>query len=100
MSKKAFFLLIFILVSPIWNSCQTQVEIDHLQFKEMSTSEPDSIRTLKSLYKVDDLYIITYYGDYDDLLGETNKNIMLRQCKILVLICCLFVLSCYGSSAI
>ena len=51
-------------------------EIQMLEFNAVATAEPDTIRTLRSLKKEGDLYMITYYGDYRDRLEALNDRII------------------------
>lgn len=68
--------LVILLVTAVWSLGCTQVDVGHLEFNRINTSEADSIRTLKSLQKVDDLFMMTYYGDYDLLLDGMNERII------------------------
>jgi len=49
--------------------------VTKIVFKHVTGSEPDEIKTLKSLQKIDDLYMITYYGDYEKRLDDMNRKI-------------------------
>jgi len=71
MRKKLFILLIFLVSS---TSC-AQKQITEIHFNSVYTSEADSIRTLKSLKKIDNLYMMTFYGDYDKRLEEVDQQI-------------------------
>jgi hypothetical protein len=53
-----------------------QDNVKRIRFKQVNSSESDEIRTLKSLQKIDDLYMITYYGDYNERLDEINRKIL------------------------
>jgi hypothetical protein len=53
-----------------------QDNVQQISFEQVNSSESDEIRTLKSLQKIDDLYTITYYGDYNERLDEINKKIL------------------------
>lgn len=68
--------IVILFVMVLWSLGCTQVDVDPLEFNHISTSEADSIRTLKSLQKVDDLFMMTYYGDYDFLLDGMNERII------------------------
>jgi len=72
MRKKIIFLFIIIL----WNTAFAQKRVVDLKFPSIQTSESDSVRTLKSVQKVDNLYMMTFYGDYDQLLDEVNHKII------------------------
>jgi len=50
--------------------------VQNIEFDNIISSEPDSIRTLKSLKREGDLFMITYYGDYNSLLEELNERII------------------------
>ena len=52
------------------------VEVQILEFMTIETSEPDTIRTLKSLKREGDLYMMTYYGDYRERLEALNSRIV------------------------
>jgi hypothetical protein len=68
--------LVIFFVTVVCGLGCTQVDVEPLEFNRIDTSEADSIRTLKSLQKIDDLFMMTYYGDYDLLLDETNERII------------------------
>ena len=53
----------------------TQV-VRQLTFHTVETSEPDSVRTLTSLKKEGDLFLMTYYGDYSERLEALNDRIV------------------------
>jgi len=71
-------LSICILFIGIWGSGCAQIEVTNLEFNTIKTAEPDSVKTLKSLHKRDNLYMMTYYGDYDKRLNQTNERIINR----------------------
>ena len=53
-----------------------QDHVERIRFNQVNSSESDEIRTLKSLQKIDKLYMITYYGDYNKRLDELNRMIL------------------------
>jgi len=73
--KSVFFISILILLIGIAGS---QENIKGIQFNSVNTSEPDSVKTLKSLKKESGLYMMTYYGDYSDILDRTDDIIINR----------------------
>ena len=72
MRNKLLILLIFL----IWSTSCAQRQVTEINFNSVNTSEADSIRTLKSLKKTDNLYMMTYYGDYEQRLDRTDQNII------------------------
>ena len=78
MKKLTVSICSIILFICIWGSGCAQIEVTNLEFKSIQTSEPDSLKTLKSLHIRDNLYMMTYYGDYKDRLNETNERILKR----------------------
>jgi len=56
--------------------CFSQEGVKELIFPEINSGEPNQIKTLKSLKKTDNLYMMTYYGDYDSLLDAVNEKII------------------------
>ena len=58
--------------------CNSQDALPVLTFSEVISSEADWLKTLKSLKKSDNLYMMTYYGNYDSLLDEVNEKIIDR----------------------
>ena len=52
------------------------LNVHDIGFADIDTTEPDSLRTLRSLKKEGELYLITYYGDYSALLEELNEKII------------------------
>ena len=69
MKRKFRILLIVLLWVNISCSQKNTIEID---FKSVKTSEADSIRTLKSIKKSGNLYMMTFYGDYNRRLGKVK----------------------------
>jgi len=51
-------------------------DVKQISFKQVNSSESDEIKTLKSLQKIDDLYMVTYYGDYNERLDRINRKIL------------------------
>ncbi|MFC2134681.1 carcinine hydrolase/isopenicillin-N N-acyltransferase family protein [Bacteroidota bacterium] len=79
-----FFTAILIL---IFNSCtengvddgnghQTEPTVENLSFNEIISPTPDSIKTLESLKKEGELFMMTYYGNYRSRLEELNNQII------------------------
>lgn len=80
MKTKTLNLLGIILLLSI-SHCSTDnnipaLNVQNVEFGSIDTTEPDSIRTLKSLKREGQLYMITYYGDYNSLLDELNEQII------------------------
>ena len=76
MTRKIFYLLFlsFILLSCNDNAVESIVDptIHNIVFNSVDTAEPDTIRTLQSLKKEGDLFMMTYYGDYAYTMGESS----------------------------
>jgi choloylglycine hydrolase len=47
-----------------------------IEFNNITSTAPDSIKTLESLKREGDLFVLTYYGDYSDRLEELNDSIV------------------------
>jgi hypothetical protein len=79
--KKKFSLDILILVLLLLQGCaaQDQDNFTQIAFKHIKSSESNTIKTLKSLQKIDDLYMITYYGDYSERLDTINRRILTEE---------------------
>ncbi len=58
------------------NNNQTEPTVQDLTFDDINSSAPDSIRTLESLKKEGELFMMTYYGDYNSRLEELNNRII------------------------
>ena len=52
------------------------LNVHSIEFENIETTESEPIRTLKSLKREGELYMITYYGDYNSLLDELNEKII------------------------
>jgi hypothetical protein len=78
MRNKLLILLIFL----VWSSSYAQKQVTEIHFNSVNTSEADSIRTLKSLKKTDNLYMMTYYGDYEDRLDKVDYQIINNGFKL------------------
>lgn len=52
------------------------LNVHGVEFADIDTAEPDPLRTLRSLKKEGELYLITYCGDYRALLEELNEEII------------------------
>jgi len=50
--------------------------IQDIEFTNITSFAPDSIKTLESLKKKDELFVMTYYGDYNSRLEELNNRII------------------------
>lgn len=68
--------IVFLFIIFIWSTACAQKQVVDLKFPSIQSSESDSVRTLKSVQKVDNLYMMTFYGDYDQLLDEVNRKII------------------------
>ncbi len=53
-----------------------ELVLQDLTFGTVATAEPDTIRTLSSLKREGDLFLITYYGDYRARLEGLNDQII------------------------
>lgn len=53
-----------------------EMVVQTVEFMTVETAEPDTIRTLRSLKREGDLYMITYYGDYNGRLEALNNRII------------------------
>ena len=73
MGEKCGFIILILLIAFL--QIYAQDDVKEISFKQVNTSESDEIRTLKSLQKIDNIYMITYYGDYNKRLDETNRRI-------------------------
>ena len=73
MKRKFRILLIALLWLNISCAQKQTIEID---FKSVNTSEADSIRTLKSIKKSGNLYMMTFYGDYNRRLDKVDQQII------------------------
>lgn len=65
-------LLMLLLFIP---GCAQEESVTKIEFKHEIGTDSDEIKTLRSLQKIDDLYVITYYGDYAKRLDEMNSKI-------------------------
>ncbi len=85
--KKIFFIGGLLLVICFFGACskKEQVEVvdntidenyQLVQFQNINSTEPDSIKTLQSLKREGGLFMITYYGDYNDRLERLNDRII------------------------
>ncbi len=74
LKRRSVFFVIFL----VCNSACAQKQVTDVQFKSVLSAEVDSIRTLQSVQKVDRLYMMTYYGDYDRRLERVNHHIIHR----------------------
>jgi hypothetical protein len=79
-NRPAFLILVLFLVlqgcSPN-ESSDTEMVVHPVEFNSVDTSEPDSLRTLSSLKREGDLFMITYYGNYAAWIEELNNRIIL-----------------------
>lgn len=72
---------IYVLMS-ILLSCTSRVRIEKIAFTTDNSTTSDSIKTIKSFKKQNELYLLTQFGSYDEkmewlnnyLLNEVNKN--------------------------
>jgi len=71
-----FIVLLSILNCSKDNTQNVPMNVQNVEFESVETSEPDSIRTLKSLKREGDLYMMTYYGDYNSRLDKLNERII------------------------
>ncbi len=71
-------ILLIYIVGCSENNIENVVDpsVQNLEFNNILSSEPDSIRTLKSLKREGYLYMITYYGDYNSRLEALNDRIV------------------------
>lgn len=53
-----------------------QKDVTDIRFKSIITDEADWTRTLKSLHKTGDLYVMTYYDNYNQRLNRVNQQII------------------------
>lgn len=67
-------LILFIIL--VWGISCAQKQVVEINFNSIESSEADSIRTLKSIQKTGNLYMMTYYGDYDNLLDKVDQQII------------------------
>ena len=73
---------VFTIISLVLCGCSDEgflsdsAEIHDVEFTEIHTSEPDSVRILKSLKREGDLFMITYYGDYQLRLDSLKRRIV------------------------
>ena len=74
MRKKGTLVIILTLVLFLQSFGQDNVKL--ISFKQVNSSESDAIKTLKSLQKMANLYVMTYYGDYNEHLDEINQKIL------------------------
>ena len=74
MWKKCGLTVLILLIAFLQVYAQDNVK--EISFKQVNTSESDEIRTLKSLQKINNIYTITYYGDYNERLDETKRRIL------------------------
>lgn len=75
---KRRFGLVFIILLFLFLHGYAQDDIKQISFKQVNSSESDEIKTLKSLQKIDNLYIITYFGDYNERLDGINRKILVE----------------------
>jgi hypothetical protein len=50
--------------------------VHRIDFGNIDTPESDPVRTLKSVKREGELYMITYYGEYNSLLEDLNERII------------------------
>ena len=75
--KKRFGLVVIILLL-LFLQGYAQDNVKQINFKQVNSSESDEIKTLKSLQKINNLYMITYYGDYNERLDGINRKILME----------------------
>ena len=73
--KKRCGLVVIILLFLFLQGC-AQDNVKQIGFKQVNSSESDEVKTLKSLQKINNLYMITYYGDYNERLDGINNKIL------------------------
>jgi hypothetical protein len=73
--KRRFGLVVIVSLFLFLQGC-AQDNVKQIRFKQVNSSESDEVKTLKSLQKIDNLYMITYYGDYNERLDGINKKIL------------------------
>lgn len=85
MKTKNFIILIIILLlftlfcsrdNDDNNQDTAALNVHSIEFNNIESTELDQMRTLKSLKKEGELFMITYYGDYNSLLDELNEKII------------------------
>jgi len=85
MKIKIFYVLVIILLLFTLNCSRNNnnnnqntsaLNVRKIEFGSIETTESSPIRTLKSLKRESELYMITYYGDYTSLLDELNEKII------------------------
>ncbi len=69
-------LIILCVLLTIFNYSFAQKQVQNISFKPINTAEADWIRTLKSLQKIGDLYVMTYYDNYNHRLNQVNQKII------------------------
>lgn len=71
-------ILLIYIVGCSENNIENVVDpsVQNLEFNNILSSEADSIRTLKSLKREGDLYMIRYYGDCNSRLEALNDRIV------------------------
>ena len=81
-NQKAHIVIILVLIMFLLLSCSdnpvenTDPEVQTVEFVTVDSAEPDTIRTLQSLKREGDLYIMTYYGDYRERLEALNDKVV------------------------
>ena len=81
-NAKHFFLIAILTVACSENGVEnrntnpTEPTVQNLTFNNITSSAPDSIKTLESLKKEGELFMMTYYGDYSSRLEELNNQII------------------------
>lgn len=81
--------LIYILTTALFLQCSSinissikDFTIENLRFNDTSDIDSsDYFKTLISIQKIDDVHIMTYYGDYDSLAGDINHKMIANLSK-------------------
>lgn len=58
------------------NPVDVSVDLQQITFSNVASADHDTVRTLMSLKKDGELFILTYYGDYQSRLDSLNNKII------------------------